>query len=88
MSSDPRPLAHEVGIGTVLKSHATGGRLENTPFYLPLEADWRTLHSTYHWRKTGEHSVLPVINRKRDSSTCMYDLSSPRHCILAPLALH
>ena len=39
MSSDPRSLAHEVGTGTGLRSHATGGRLENTPFYLPLEAD-------------------------------------------------
>ena len=68
MSSDPRSLAHEVGTGTGLRSYATGGRLENTPFYLPLEADWRTLYSTCHWRQTGEHSVLPATGGRLENT--------------------
>ena len=53
----------QIGEHSVLP--ATGGRLENILFYLPLEADWGTLRSTCHWRQTGEHSIEPVINRKR-----------------------
>ena len=68
MSSDPRSLAHEVGIGTGLGSHATGGRLENTLFYLPLEADLRTFCSTCHWRQTGEHSVLPATGGRLEKT--------------------
>ena len=68
MSSDPRSLAHEVGIGTGLGSHATGGRLENTLFYLPLEADLRTFCSTCHWRQTGEHSVLPATGGRLENT--------------------
>ena len=57
-TSDPSSLAREVGVCTAPRSRATGGRLENIPFYLPLEAGWRTLRSTCHGRQAGEHSVL------------------------------
>ena len=51
----------QIGEHSVLP--ATGGRLENTPFYLPLEADWRTLRSTCNQQKKRQQylHIWPVI---------------------------
>ena len=79
MSSDPRSLAHEVGIGTGLRSRATAGRVENTPFYLPIA---NGLHITAKlllnchimWPTAATQNMclsLMVLNNECDAFDCV-----------------